>query len=83
MNALQKAKLEMINSRVFSHPYYWAGFVITGNAAKVIFPKKLTRWIPVIVSLCIGGTLFIGVRNLRKKKSRLSIAKICYRVSHD
>lgn len=83
MEALQKAKLEMIHSRVFSHPYYWAGFVITGNAAKVIFPRNLTKWIPVIISLCVGGTLFVGFRNLKKKKIRLAFAKMCYRVSHD
>jgi CHAT domain-containing protein len=83
MEALQKAKLEMIHSRVFSHPYYWAGFVITGNAAKIIFPRNLTKWIPVVISLCIGGTLFVGFRNLRKKKIRLAVAKMCYRVSHD
>jgi len=83
MEALQKAKLEMIHSRVFSHPYYWAGFVITGNAAKVIFPRNLTKWIPVIISLCVGSTLFVGFRNLKKKKIRLAVAKMCYRVSHD
>ncbi len=83
MDALQKAKLEMINSRVFSHPYYWAGFIIAGDATKVIFSKRLSRWIPVIVSFCVGGMLLIGFRNLKKKKIRLSVAKICYRVNHD
>jgi CHAT domain-containing protein len=39
MDALQKAKLEMIGFKPFSHPFYWAAFVITGDAAKVIFPK--------------------------------------------
>lgn len=42
MDALQKAKLEMIAFKPFSHPFYWAAFVITGDAAKVIFPKKIT-----------------------------------------
>lgn len=40
MDALQKAKLEMIGFKPFSHPFYWAAFVITGDAAKVIFPKR-------------------------------------------
>ena len=40
MDALQKAKLEMIAFKPFSHPFYWAAFVITGDAAKVIFPKR-------------------------------------------
>ena len=83
MEALQKAKLEMIRSGVFSHPFYWAGFVITGNAGKVVFPKTVYKWIPVIISLCIGGTFLIGVTNLRKRKARRLAARLCYRVSHD
>ncbi len=83
MEALQKAKLEMIRSGVFSHPFYWAGFVITGNAGKVVFPKTVYKWIPVIISLCIGGTFLIGVKNLRKRKARRLAARLCYRVSHD
>ena len=29
--ALRRAQLEMIRSRDYSHPYYWAGFVLTGE----------------------------------------------------
>lgn len=29
--ALQRAQLEMIKSRDFAHPYYWAGFVLVGR----------------------------------------------------
>lgn len=30
--ALRRAKLQMIESRAFSHPYYWAAFVMNGEA---------------------------------------------------
>jgi len=83
MQSLQKAKLEMVHSGVFSHPFYWAGFVITGNAEKVIFPKTILKWIPLIISLCIGGTFFFQIKILRRKKAKRLAAQLCYRVSHD
>ena len=30
-NALRQAQLELLNSRNFSHPYYWAAFMMVGN----------------------------------------------------
>jgi len=44
MNALRKAQLEMIASDALSHPYYWAAFIVTGKADKVIFPSFLIKW---------------------------------------
>ena len=35
-NSLRKAKLEMISSDILSHPYYWAGFIVSGKADQVI-----------------------------------------------
>ncbi|MFH7029765.1 MAG: CHAT domain-containing protein [Heteroscytonema crispum UTEX LB 1556] len=29
--ALQKAQLSLIDSNVYQHPYYWAGFILIGN----------------------------------------------------
>ena len=43
-NALRQAKLEMIDSGVLSHPYYWAGFIVNGKSDTVIFPGTLKRW---------------------------------------
>ncbi|MCX6564184.1 MAG: CHAT domain-containing protein [Candidatus Aminicenantes bacterium] len=39
-DALRAAKLDLIRSPAFSHPYYWAGYVVTGDAAKVVLPGK-------------------------------------------
>jgi hypothetical protein len=40
MNSLREAKLELINSAELSHPFYWAGFIVSGKADQVVFPKN-------------------------------------------
>jgi CHAT domain-containing protein/tetratricopeptide (TPR) repeat protein len=55
-DALRKAKIEMINSKVLDHPYYWAGFIATGETDKVIFPRALPRW---IIALSVAAGLAI------------------------
>lgn len=55
MNSLQKTKLEMINSEILSHPYYWAGFIITGNSDKVIYPSTTKRLLLIIFLLCLAA----------------------------
>ena len=37
IRALRDAKLSMIHSGTASHPFYWAGFIITGNVEYRIF----------------------------------------------
>ncbi|UCC39519.1 MAG: CHAT domain-containing protein, partial [Candidatus Aminicenantes bacterium] len=73
MNALRKAKLEMIESNILSHPYYWAGFIVTGNANKIIFPNKTKKWLFLGFSLLlIGGIILFSMRKYYSQ-----------RVSHD
>lgn len=57
MNALQKTKLEMINSDILSHPYYWAGFIITGNSDKIIYPSTTKKLILFLFLLCLVGAI--------------------------
>jgi len=57
MNALQKTKLEMIKSDILSHPYYWAGFIITGNSDKIIYPSTTKKLILIFFLLCVAGTI--------------------------
>lgn len=67
MEALRKAKLEMIKSGTLSHPYYWAGFIISGKANHIIFPKKsLKLLIPCLALFLITGIIAVVIR---KKKS--------------
>ena len=63
MDGLRKAKLEMIDSDVLSHPYYWAGFVISGKADQIIFPNYINRWLLLGSSfLLLGSLILIAVK---------------------
>ncbi len=73
MDSLQKAKLEMIGSGIFSHPYYWAGFIVTGNSDKIINlsgPKKL---ILIVSLLLLGGGIAALIILKKPFKPRSSV----------
>jgi len=68
MDALRNVKLEMIDSNVLSHPYYWAGFIASGKADEIIFPKSTRRWLLIGVSLVLaGGIIFAAVRSFKQR----------------
>jgi CHAT domain-containing protein/Tfp pilus assembly protein PilF len=61
-DALRKAKLEMINSDVLNHPYYWAGFILSGRSNQIIFPRNKLRWVIVsLTCLLIGGVIALTI----------------------
>jgi CHAT domain-containing protein/tetratricopeptide (TPR) repeat protein len=68
MDALRLAKLEMMDSKVFAHPFFWAGFVITGDAAKVVFRRSKLPWLTAILALGIGMSVIWGRKRLHFKK---------------
>jgi len=64
--ALQKAKIDFLNANgqnALSHPYYWSGFVISGNTNAVV-DSNLWIWIVsgVLLVILFGGYL------LKKRK---------------
>ena len=69
VDALRKSKLEMIHSTALAHPFYWAGFVISGEADKVIFSPRRNKW---IVSFFVLAAVFGFFLLVPKKKSVLS-----------
>jgi CHAT domain-containing protein/Tfp pilus assembly protein PilF len=73
IDSLRKAKLEMIESDILSHPYYWAGFIVTGHANKVIFPNTTNKLLFLVLCLVlVGGIILLSVRKINS-----------HRVSHD
>jgi CHAT domain-containing protein len=66
MDALRKAKLDLIDSGVLSHPYYWGGFIVTGEADRIVFPRRMNKWIIVTLSLCAGLAILILIMNYDK-----------------
>ncbi len=68
MSALRKAKLELIDSNTLSHPYYWAGFIVSGKADEVIFPHSINKWLFFGISfLFVAGIISAAMKNRRKK----------------
>ncbi|MCX7974046.1 MAG: CHAT domain-containing protein, partial [Candidatus Aminicenantes bacterium] len=62
--ALQKAKLELIRSKILSHPFYWAAFIAYGNTQITIirnnfYPLFFTS--AIILALILS--IFIKIKN--------------------
>lgn len=65
--ALRDAKLEYLNTTddaLLKHPYYWAGFVVTGDTSP-LYAKQTYSWWMIIG---IGGLLLVGFIVYRKKR---------------
>ncbi len=68
MSALRNAKLELIDSNILSHPYYWAGFIVSGKADEIIFPHSINKWLFFGISfLFVAGIISAAMKNRRKK----------------
>ena len=66
VNALRKTKLEMISSSVLSHPYYWAGFIVSGKTNDVLFRNNTSKYIIFGILILLGsGFIFIVLRKIR------------------
>ena len=64
--AIRQAKLEYIETN-FNHPYFWSGFLLTGQVDP-IFPKKNPAYLMwLILGVILLGTLGILIVNLLRK----------------
>ena len=72
MSALRKAKLELIDSNTLSHPYYWAGFIVSGKADEVVFPHKVNTWLFFGISFLLAAGIIFAVRKSFRKKLKIS-----------
>lgn len=68
VDALRKVKLEMINSQALSHPYYWAGFIVSGKADEIVFPRSINRFILFGISfLILIGIILATMKSIKKR----------------
>ena len=72
MSALRKAKLELIDSNTLSHPYYWAGFIVSGKADEIIFPHSINKWLFSGISFLFVAGIILAARKNRRKKLKIS-----------
>ena len=61
MNALRKTKLEMISSGVLSHPYYWAGFIVSGKADEAILRSSTKRYVLFGFLILLGSGIILFI----------------------
>lgn len=66
--ALREAKLEMIRSKVFSHPFYWAGFILTGKTDNVIFKRGIRGWAATALPVLAGMMLLAAIWSLKRRR---------------
>ncbi|MBW1296411.1 CHAT domain-containing protein [Aquimarina litoralis] len=70
--ALRKAKIDFISKHKdikFSHPYYWSGFIVSGNTDPLV-SNNSEVWVLIVIILFLFGLLLAF--SLRKR-SRFSI----------
>jgi len=66
MGALRKTKQEMIASEALGHPFYWAGFVLSGRANHRVFSSGIP--LGIIASLVAAiAAIVLGIR-LRSRR---------------
>lgn len=74
--SIRKTKLELIQDKTLSHPYYWAGFIVIGNADSNISKKYFTKWIIYGLLLTLLCVLIYQVMkkkiSILNKKQRLN-----------
>ncbi|MFX0558560.1 CHAT domain-containing protein [Maribacter sp. CXY002] len=61
--ALQEAQVDFLDvnrQNGFSHPYYWSGFVISGNTTPLAFTYNWTWIIIGAIILLAGGFIYFG-----------------------
>jgi len=69
MEALRNAKLELISSGTLSHPYYWAGFIISGKADSKTFPGR--RNLVLLLASMVGISLLIVLAAATYRRMKL------------
>jgi len=66
--ALRKAKLDMIASPYYSHPYYWAGYILNGDGNRVVFPGTFPFGILAGAMGAIALLIGAGISRTRKRR---------------
>lgn len=65
--ALQLARQDFVrNNLEMAHPFFWSGFILTGNAEAITFPES-RWWIwMVVISLVVLTALYVGRKRLKR-----------------
>lgn len=64
--SLRAAKLALIASPAYAHPYYWAGYVAAGDAGRIPFPHWGRLWIVLIAGAALAFLAYLLLRRIRR-----------------
>jgi CHAT domain-containing protein/tetratricopeptide (TPR) repeat protein len=64
--SLRAAKLALIASPAYAHPYYWAGYVAAGDAERIPFPHWGRLWIVLIAGAALAFLAYLLLRRIRR-----------------
>jgi tetratricopeptide (TPR) repeat protein len=68
--ALQATKLEMIGSQALSHPFYWAGYILSGQAEARIFSSPWKKILfPGLCLIVLGLSAGLWLRREKRRTS--------------
>jgi len=72
-DAMQRAKLTYLNQseEMKAHPYFWAGYIVLGNANSTFQPGQNHMWYFLVgIFLIFGVTASFGIKKWRNRRLR-------------
>jgi CHAT domain-containing protein/Tfp pilus assembly protein PilF len=64
--SLRAAKLALLSSPGYAHPYYWAGYIAAGDAGRIPFPHRGRLWIGLIAGAALALLAYLLLRRARR-----------------
>lgn len=69
-SALLEAKkdyLQQAGAEELKHPYFWAGFILTGNTSPISIPNSTINWTVLLIAFLLGVAAFFIIKIFFKK----------------
>ncbi len=64
--SLRAAKLALLSTPGYAHPYYWAGYIAAGDTERIPFPHWGRLWIGLIAGAALALLAYLLLRRARR-----------------
>jgi len=68
--ALRQAKIDYLSNtedEFLKHPFYWAGFVLSGDNSPILEKNEIWVWTSIIVIILFTAIIFFTSKYLKKR----------------